>query len=56
MSFSLAIASEGFERDMGGFRLDWLNGDACGSQEVPTCVSASTTDHCRFRDKPGTAS
>src|SRR5579863_9490523 len=40
MSFSLAIASEGFERDMGGFRLDRLNGDACGSQEVPTCVSA----------------
>src|SRR5579863_1233064 len=44
MSFSLAIASEGFERDMGGFRLDWqaehgfVNGDrgclgAAGSRQ-----------------------
>ncbi len=28
MSSSLAVASKGFERDMGGFRLDWLNDDA----------------------------
>jgi hypothetical protein len=31
---SLAVASEGFERDQGGFRLDRLNGDAGGSQKV----------------------
>jgi hypothetical protein len=27
VSSSLAVASEGFERDMGGFQLDRLNGD-----------------------------
>src|SRR6185437_16162058 len=34
MSSSLAVASEGFERDMGGFRLDRLNGDARQAQEL----------------------
>jgi hypothetical protein len=34
VSSTLAVASKGFERDMGGFRLDWLNDDAGGSQKV----------------------
>ena len=56
MSSSLAVASKGFERDMGGFRLDWLNDDPAALRKSPTCASASATDHCRFRDKPSTAS
>src|SRR5271154_6170457 len=34
MSSSLAVASEGFEREMGDFRLDRLYGDAGGFQKV----------------------
>jgi hypothetical protein len=49
MSSSLAVASKGFERDMGGFRLDRLNSDAGGSQKVSDV-------RFRFRDKPSTAS
>ena len=30
----LAVASKGFEREMGGLRLDRLNDDAGGSQKV----------------------
>jgi hypothetical protein len=34
MSSTLAVASEGLQRDVGGFGLDRLYGDACGFQKV----------------------
>jgi hypothetical protein len=34
MSSSLAVANKGFERDMGGFRLDGVNDDARQAQEL----------------------
>jgi hypothetical protein len=45
MSSSLPVASEGLKRDMGGFRLDRLNGGPGGSQKASDV-------RFRFRDGP----
>ena len=57
MACSLAVASEGFERDMGGFGWIGCIDDAGSAQKISDDgSSASATDHRRFRDTPSTAS